>query len=98
MSTRTRNGRLGAIKRRPPGVPGATREIEIEGATAYASKTITRELVRRPARGMGRPETLAASAWLLLVVLALFVAPSAAAQIKTTETRWSFPTSRCPAA
>ncbi|KAG2605162.1 hypothetical protein PVAP13_4NG112000 [Panicum virgatum] len=41
---------------------------------------------------MGRPETLAAwlAAWLLLVVPALFVAPNAAAQIKTTETRWSF--------
>ncbi|KAG2593304.1 protein STRICTOSIDINE SYNTHASE-LIKE 10-like [Panicum virgatum] len=37
---------------------------------------------------MGRPKTLAA--WLLLAVLALFVAPSAAAQIKTTDTRWSF--------
>ncbi|KAG2593681.1 protein STRICTOSIDINE SYNTHASE-LIKE 10-like [Panicum virgatum] len=37
---------------------------------------------------MGRPETLAA--WLLLVVLTLFVAPTAATQIRTTDTRWSF--------
>ncbi|RLN25059.1 protein STRICTOSIDINE SYNTHASE-LIKE 10-like [Panicum miliaceum] len=37
---------------------------------------------------MGRPNHLAA--WLLLAVLALFVPPSAAAQIRTTDTRWSF--------
>ncbi|KAG2602277.1 hypothetical protein PVAP13_5KG669107 [Panicum virgatum] len=39
---------------------------------------------------MGRPQTLAAWAWLLLAVLALFVALSAAAQVRTTDTRWSF--------